>query len=319
MAMRRVWSLSLIALVLGLVVGCAGRRALRESETVPPPEAAVDTAITAAPESTAAAAESAPVEVFGGEEAEPASEIELPEEALPESAESTPLVTLGGPEGAAVAGTPWVPSPGPLPRGAEPVALTPGWRVQVASHSSRQTAETAAEKMRGQGHEPVRIHWVEGAYKVQVGDFLERREAEELRDRLRASGFEDAFIVGANVPDTTAAPAPAPAPAGVPFSDYAEGGEIQPESESVLVDGWRVQVMSLADRGAAERGAERVKKALDLPVYVEEVGGAFKVRVGDFPTKGEADAARKRVVEAGFPGAFPVKTRIRVLRETGGR
>ncbi len=58
-----------------------------------------------------------------------------------------------------------------------------------------------------------------------------------------------------------------------------------------LVDGFRVQVFASADREIAENAARGAQERLGLPGYVELDGGVYKVRVGDFAARADADQA----------------------------
>ncbi|MYA78674.1 MAG: SPOR domain-containing protein [Gemmatimonadetes bacterium] len=76
---------------------------------------------------------------------------------------------------------------------AEPIL---GYRVQLYSFTSRESAEAALQQV-----ERTLAEWSYGIYvdeesnsfKVRVGDFLEKTDADILRDWLRTRGFVDAW------------------------------------------------------------------------------------------------------------------------------
>lgn len=76
--------------------------------------------------------------------------------------------------------------------------------------------------------------------------------------------------------------------------------------------GYRVQVFASQDQPAADDFARQIEERLPSePVYVEWDEPWYKVRVGDFTDRGEADRLRLRLVEMGFGEAWTVPASIR--------
>ena len=78
--------------------------------------------------------------------------------------------------------------------------------------------------------------------------------------------------------------------------------------------GYRVQLYWFTTRDAAEAAVKRVERFLtDWPhdVYLNEEDGGFKVRVGDFTDKADADRFRDRLRSEGFTDAWTATTRIK--------
>ena len=71
---------------------------------------------------------------------------------------------------------------------------------------------------------------------------------------------------------------------------------------------WRVQIYASDRREEAERVRVEASRALSLPGAVVREGALYKVRVGRFATEAEAQALRERAIQAGYPGAFRIKT-----------
>ena len=74
--------------------------------------------------------------------------------------------------------------------------------------------------------------------------------------------------------------------------------------------GYRVQIGAFASREPAEEFADRVRSRFTVGVYVQYVPPYYKVRVGDFLTKAEADNFKMKVWEMGFTDAFVVESEI---------
>jgi hypothetical protein len=87
--------------------------------------------------------------------------------------------------------------------------------------------------------------------------------------------------------------------------------------ETVEVQGFRIQVFASAsiDEAAAARESARTKVGSDS-VYVVYDPPVYKVRVGDYATRLEANQRLPRIVNLGFPDAWVVSDRITLRRIT---
>lgn len=77
--------------------------------------------------------------------------------------------------------------------------------------------------------------------------------------------------------------------------------------------GYRVQLYSLTTREAAEAALQQVERTLaewSYGVYVDEESQSFKVRVGDFTEKADADILRDWLRTRGFVDAWTARTLI---------
>jgi cell division septation protein DedD len=102
---------------------------------------------------------------------------------------------------------------------------------------------------------------------------------------------------------------------------YEEPVYMEPEYETDIVvqepplmpvetHGYRVQIGAFRNFGGAQTLAAKAENMFREAVYIEEVGGLFKVRVGDLVTRAEADLLRGRAGGLGFSDAFVVETMI---------
>jgi cell division septation protein DedD len=85
---------------------------------------------------------------------------------------------------------------------------------------------------------------------------------------------------------------------------------IQVPDPKDFTEGWRVQLSAnstLADADGRARGA-RIK--FTEPVYVEYEPPFYKVRVGDFLTRPEAESMATRARAEGYEGAWVVETLV---------
>lgn len=101
------------------------------------------------------------------------------------------------------------PAPAPKPAPAQPIAsarpdtsqsrvdangLSVSWSVQLASLSSRESAENLQKTLRSQGYNAY-IRSAEGKNRVFVGPLIERAEADRLRDLLGRQQNLKGFVV----------------------------------------------------------------------------------------------------------------------------
>ncbi|MGZ0782256.1 SPOR domain-containing protein [Pseudomonas saponiphila] len=101
------------------------------------------------------------------------------------------------------------PVPAPAPAPAQPIAaakpdtsqsridangLSVSWSVQLASLSSRESAENLQKTLRSQGYNAY-IRSAEGKNRVFVGPLIERAEADRLRDLLGRQHNLKGFVV----------------------------------------------------------------------------------------------------------------------------
>ncbi len=80
------------------------------------------------------------------------------------------------------------------------------------------------------------------------------------------------------------------------------------------VSGYRVQIFATLYPEKAEALAEGIRTEWGVPVYVihDPADGLYKVRVGDFRTRAEAEALRDRFRSRGFTDAFLVQDQVHV-------
>jgi len=82
-----------------------------------------------------------------------------------------------------------------------------------------------------------------------------------------------------------------------------------------IVKTFRIQVANMNRRADAETVRQRAVNASTLPVFLDEVQGAFKVTVGDFPDYQQASPNKDQLLTKGFEGAFIVEVLSEVSDE----
>ena len=167
---------------------------------------------------------------------------------------------------------------------------TKGYRVQIAAVLDQlraQTIKTRAEQLLKQ-RVYVAYHARTRLYKLHVGNCQTATEAETLRRDTKTKGYPEAFIVRSGIET-------APSPYRIPKRI-----------------GYRVQIFSASGRGAAENAVKKARAALEREdIYIAFGPPYFKVHVGDFETKDEADKFVQTARKRGYDTPFPVRTEIR--------
>ena len=126
----------------------------------------------------------------------------LPDEPVPmtesEIAAAAPAVVAPAKPQAAV--TPPAATKPPVTEVAAPASrldangLSVSWSIQLASLSSRTSAESLQNRLRGAGYNAY-VRNVEGMNRVFVGPVIERAEADRLRDQLTRQQKLNGFVV----------------------------------------------------------------------------------------------------------------------------
>jgi len=81
-----------------------------------------------------------------------------------------------------------------------------------------------------------------------------------------------------------------------------------------LVDGFRIQVFATADREIAESARVAAGERLGVPAYLDLEGGVYKVRVGDYAARADADRVLATVRAHYYPDAWVVVSRVKAAR-----
>lgn len=113
---------------------------------------------------------------------------------------------------------------------------------------------------------------------------------------------------------SSAQPAPPAGPSLLEEDEPAQAPVLTPAPALQSRSGFRIQIFSLQDKAAAERARQDVQNRLEdlkLRVYIEIEAPYYKIRVGDYAAKVDADAALRILkTRKGFKDAWIVRTTI---------
>jgi hypothetical protein len=85
---------------------------------------------------------------------------------------------------------------------------------------------------------------------------------------------------------------------------------ITEEKPAVIMDGYRVQLLMTKSEAAAHEVKQKAIFKFDDKIYLIFEAPYYKIRIGDFELKKEADVIRDDALAKGFPDAWVVRTQI---------
>lgn len=186
----------------------------------------------------------------------------------------------------------------PVPSPTAPSALsvqTPsrqldGYRIQVSAVIDRGRADLLQQRIQRELQTPTYVIFDEDThlYKVQAGDCRTPAEAEQLRDAIKARGFQEAYVVRTLI-------------------DIADVQVHRPQ----VAQGYRVQIFSTATRQAAEEARDRAQRQFGRDdILIDFEPPYFRVRVGNFKTRSEAETFQVQATKQGYDAPFVVQMPI---------
>lgn len=92
--------------------------------------------------------------------------------------------------------------------------------------------------------------------------------------------------------------------------DKRSSTDVPEQGSNMNILGYRVQIGAFENKENAEKTAESARLKFDLPVYITYQAPFYRVRIGDFVEKREAEIYVKEVKEKGFSDARWVPTSI---------
>ncbi len=90
---------------------------------------------------------------------------------------------------------------------------------------------------------------------------------------------------------------------------------VDPDKAAGNAMGWRIQVGAFIYRQNAEKTASFFDQKLDIPVYIVVENPWYKVLLGDFRTKEEAEKYLEIIHKMGFQDAFVKESRINLQND----
>jgi len=186
------------------------------------------------------------------------------------------------------------PPPPPVPAFKE----ADGFRVQLFAGIDSLRALSLRSTADNLTADSVYLFKDKGLFKVQAGDYLYRMSADSARRYFRSNGFKSAWVVKRKI--------------RIPLHSAAgRASSAVPPADSVArpaqaAGNITIQVLATSDETRALQVVGQLQKAFSEPSYYKRSNGLYKIFVGRYKTREEAQAALQRVRNKGFPDAWLV-------------
>ena len=174
--------------------------------------------------------------------------------------------------------------------------IQPGFRCQVFASASKESAQKVAAQLRELSADSVYIIYDKPLYKVQVGDYQKRTTAEEVTIMLQKSGFPGTWIVETDIRVAKSAEE---------TRQIAERQhELTNQFKAEMSYSYAIQIMATANQQNAEHLAAKLRGELHQPVIVIAHRGIWKVLVGQFKNRQEAEYLLAQLKNSGYIDAW---------------
>jgi cell division septation protein DedD len=173
-----------------------------------------------------------------------------------------------------------------------------GFRVQVFAGLDSINAFNTKIKVQTATYDSVYLVNEGGLVKIQVGDFLYRVDADNQNMQLRRAGFSGSWVVPKKIR------VPLEESREIPTDSTASiKSEAHTEQDSVK---FRIQVLATGDLDRAQQLKIQLQNRFGLDSWFEEAGGLYKVYLGKFSERANAEEVLKKVREDQYPDAWLV-------------
>ncbi len=173
-----------------------------------------------------------------------------------------------------------------------------GFRVQLFAGLDSLNGRVMAGELQGIMEDSVYFFKEKGLYKVQAGDYPWRYRADKMVLELRKKGYAQGWVVQRliNVPVDSAR-------AARPTADSLKRQTAPPPSPEAR---FQIQVLVTADAEKAQSLAGTLRERFGQEVFVRPAGAAYKVLLGRFAERAEAERQLKTLRENGYRDAWLV-------------
>ena len=177
-----------------------------------------------------------------------------------------------------------------------PYHMQDGYRCQVFAGTSLQKKKKIANQLKALNLDSVYVLQDESLFKVQVGNFQQRTDAEALLTQLQNAGYSGAWIIEG---DVRVAKSEAEQQA---IAEQENKLEQQFSSEQNYY--YAIQVMATVDSEKAKQLSRDMELRTQQPVQAAPQGSIWKVLVGKFNSRTDAEQLLRELKKGGFNDAW---------------
>ena len=84
----------------------------------------------------------------------------------------------------------------------------------------------------------------------------------------------------------------------------------EPDLTQIIIEGFRVQVLATRDQVNGERLRNKLSESFLENIYIIFESPNYKVRMGNFIDRRDAETLRQSLAKKGYPSAWIIRTRI---------
>jgi len=166
-----------------------------------------------------------------------------------------------------------------------------GFRVQVFAGIDSLNAAAIKSQVAASVDDSVYLLRQDALYKVQAGDFPYRPGADMMVMDMRKIGFDKAWVVATQI--------------NIPIQ--ADSASAKPQAGMQNTGRYSIQLLASSDSLKAKTLVSQWQSAAASNAFYKRDGQLYKVFVGPFTTREEAEAELKNVRATGYPDAWIVE------------
>jgi hypothetical protein len=192
-----------------------------------------------------------------------------------------------------------------------------GFRIQLFAGTDSISALTVQNKVSNDTNEPVYLIHEGGLYKIQVGDYPYRIDADNRKLALNNQGYDGAWVAkrmihvpldSSDVDSNITIPPlpPSPVTEEEPQQEIITNQSNDSAAAQTVGAKFKIQVMATSDELKAQQMELDLESQFQSDVFYEKSGNIYKVFIGKFQSRADAEVLLKQVRENGYPDAWLV-------------
>ena len=191
-----------------------------------------------------------------------------------------------------------------------------GFRVQIFAGTDSISALSVQRKINADIDDPVYLIQEGGLFKIQVGDYSYRMDADNMKLALNTKGYDGAWVAkrmihvpldSSDADSSIAIPPPPPQTSVEEHQEEIVTGQMS-DSTSVQITEtkFKIQVIATSDELKAQQLELELEDQFSQDAFYEQAGNIYKVFIGRFQTRADAEVLLNQVRENGYPDAWLV-------------
>jgi len=138
-----------------------------------------------------------------------------------------------------------------------------------------------------------------GLFKLQLGDYLYRPKADSARRVMKEKGYRGAWVVKRliNIPNSSV----------IRDTSAIASDDDANKNDENIEKSFKIQLMALSDETEAMARLDALRERFSENVFYKKNNGLYKVYLGPYANREQAEIKLENVRQNGFPDAWIVK------------